>query len=383
MIQQTTVNNGICLMSREPDTVQAVTGALEALGTPRVSEDLGALGQDLEQSVQPAALVDIDPDPTGTLARLEPLITRFADTRFVVLCNDSNRELLLEAMHAGARHLVLKEGLSSELAGVVRKVLGNGHTGSGSIGSVVTVLSAGGGVGATTVAVNLARELHSPGGAASLLIDLDDCYGAAGAYLGLQGSYGIVDALSFEGELDPELIRSTVMRYSDELHALISPVTVSFDQPKPLDLDALGPVLATCRRAYPWVVVDAPRVPLDVGAGLARDSETTLIVCQLTVKDLRVARSMRLGLTRRGVDGDQIIYVVNRYHRRGQNVSLDDAQETLDGGPVHLVRNDYGRVATSHNFGKLLCEDSPRGPARRDLEKLAQELREDNHVTRV
>ena len=65
-------------------------------------------------------------------------------------------------------------------------------------GSAVTILSAGGGCGATTLAVNLAAELGAidPSSDPPLVVDLDYHYGAVSTYLAVQGDYGVLDLLN-------------------------------------------------------------------------------------------------------------------------------------------------------------------------------------------
>lgn len=325
----------------------------------------------LEVAAPDAAIIDIDPDPKQTLADLEPVIAQYARTRFIVTASRSTQELLLTAMQAGARHFVQKDAIARELTEAIRRLARSTATLS-QLGCMLTVLSAAGGCGATTLAVNLADELQLATESPALVIDLDLAYGAVGSYLGLDGDYGVADVLTYRERIDPQLIQSTAMRFSNRLHALLSPATVSFSRPGEVRYDRLADLAMACRQCYQWTVVDAPRISLDVAAELAAMSRLTLIACQLGVKDLRTARAIRQALADRGADLQNVQYAVCRYSRHGRLVNLDEARGVLDGQPICLLSNDFAAAADSINYGRLLSRSAPRSKLRRDIQSLAQ-----------
>src|SRR6266850_5426444 len=143
-------------MTRERDTERAVDLALES--TPQVARqfavcpDLRELALRLENRQAAVALIDLDPQPMATLAGVEPLVRRFPNTRFVVLCRETGGDLLDEAMQVGARRCVTKGSLVADLPSVLRRLVQDVGSTEGEGGSLVTVLSASGGCGCTTVA---------------------------------------------------------------------------------------------------------------------------------------------------------------------------------------------------------------------------------------
>ena len=80
--------HGLLLVTDEPETATVVSAALEQNGgfaTDGVCQNLEQLLTYLEPARPSAVLVDIDPGPGWMLTSLEPIITRFASTRFIVL----------------------------------------------------------------------------------------------------------------------------------------------------------------------------------------------------------------------------------------------------------------------------------------------------------
>jgi pilus assembly protein CpaE len=269
----------VLLVTSDATTSQTAVTALESNGhfvTGNVCRDLPELVAQLEQRPALGVLVDIDPQPAQLLADLDPIITRFSHARFIVLSSDYRQDLVLEAMQIGVRHFLLKQSIEAELAGALDRLIPKPGEDARRASSIVTIFGASGGCGATTLAINLANELHLETAEKVLLIDLDYAYGAIGACLGLKGRYGIADVLADRTRIDAQLISSTAVSYSEGVHALISPVSASGANSAPLSADNLRPALDACWRAYRYVVVDAPRVSADVALQLAIASDLTL-----------------------------------------------------------------------------------------------------------
>lgn len=364
-------------MTNAPDTADAVTatiGSDNQADELHVCPQLDELVVSLERDPASAALIDLDPDPEQLLTQLEPIITRFDQTRFVVISDRVDQDMVFEAMHVGARHCLPKEMIGSELNRVLHRLTSNGSSNGYHRGKLITVLCSSGGCGATTIAVNLANELAIADAKPALLVDLDNHFGSVATYLGVNGEYSLADVLDYSGDIDGQLITSTALAYDDQLQVLINPVTVNPTEPAPLQLDQFDLAIDACRKAYPWTVVDAPRAPIEVNAHLGGASRKVLIVSQLRVKDIRVARSMEWALMDHGVARDRIVHVINRYARRHHTLELDDARRALGDVQIQLIRNDFKSAIESYDFGKPLAQIHGRSVLRKDIQHFAQAL---------
>jgi pilus assembly protein CpaE len=369
----------IWIVSEDPAATASVKSVLEMYGLAELTRDCGGLdtmGVEARGDEGETAIVDIDPAPMQTLQELEQIITRFPNTRFVVMSEQMQSGLVMEAMNIGARHFIAKSMIEQELPRVIKRLRSNTVATDSPDGSVITVLSAGGGCGATTMAVNLAAELPRKEDEAALLIDLDNAYGSIAPYLGLNGSYGLAEVLAYDDEskIDPQLVTTTALKYTSRIHALINPVSVDFSDPAPLRYDRLDPVIQACRQAYPWVVIDAPRVSVALAAKLAHHSRFTLIVGQLSVKDIRASRSIQNALIQHGVTPGSIRHVINRYRSKHSLLSLDEAKRALGECDLQVIKNDFSSATESINMGQPLAQCAPRCGTRRDIQRLADDV---------
>lgn|GEM_PF-4568616 len=153
----------VVLVSDDPATAELVGSALEGralLALVHSCSDLTELAAYLAAEPADAVIIDLGPAPERTLAELDPLTRDFADVCSVVLADSTDNSLVFKAMEAGARYLLPKELISSKLAPVLEKLIPSKVIRPKGEGHIITVLSAGGGCGATTLAVNLADELR-------------------------------------------------------------------------------------------------------------------------------------------------------------------------------------------------------------------------------
>ncbi len=366
----------VMIMTEDRPTVGTVSTALSR--DPRfniggVCASADELLVRLQQESPAVAVVDVDPQPAESLRRIEAAIARFPRTRFVLIGREAPMELVLAAMEAGARHFLTKDRITSSLAEVLQRVAPPANEGARS-GPVVTILSAGGGCGCTLLALNLSHELQELLHQDVVLVDLDLHYRPLALLLGLQVQYGVADLLADSERIDREMVRTAAASYGDRLRVLTSPAGGFPDPNWTWDTGAVYRLLAGCRSAASFVVVDAPRVPMNVAAALAAESAATLVTFRLAVKDVQVARSMIRELQARGIDPQRLRAVVGRYSRRDTMVPVPDAARVLDPFAPILLRDDVRGVHRSMDRGQPLARAAPRGDLRRDILGLARGL---------
>jgi len=371
------VENEILLVTREANTkndVDAVLSAKEHYVLVGVCQNVASLVRRLERTDTPIVLIDIDSQPMQMLEELAPIVNKFVHARFVVISSERGSDLVLKAMQVGVRHIQIKKTIKSELGTVLEGLIKTTQSQAGQHGVAITVLSASGGCGCTTLAVNLANELRLNNSERVLLVDLDYNYGSIATYLDLHGKFGVADVLTHEAGIDTQLINTTVVSFSENLDVLMSPVSANSLGVNPPEPEKLGALLASCKRSYAFTVFDAPRISIDAAATLAGDSGLILIVLQLLVPDVRVTKMLLSALIRSGISEDRIMAIVNRYRKRGNMVDLEGAEKALHGISLFRLSNDYTSVIRALNYGTPLADTAPKSAIRRDLIQLASQL---------
>jgi pilus assembly protein CpaE len=383
MIQESKSN--ILLMTKDRNTVDMLNAVVnknsrEVVTT--VCQEIPEFTNYLRNMPLQVAVVDIDPDPLRILRDLDTITTMYPETHVVVVSSRFDKELVLQAMQSGARDFISKETVSSGLNGVLERlknIVTNGAESRVKSGSIVSVISAGGGCGATTVAINLANELRITSSEAVLMIDLDDYYSTISSYLGISAEYGISDILAYKDPIDENLVKSCAYNYMRDFHVLINHNGSEFPKPEMPRNKNISPVLEACKKAYKYTVIDAPRLNKDAIEDLADISEFAVIVFQLTIKDVKFARTL-IALLQSRIHSEKIILLANRFDKRNSLIRLEDAKRVLGSDRVYRIRSSWHKIANSINCGKLLAEVAPRSKLRRDFQELTSTIIEANCV---
>ena len=366
----------IFLVSKDPKTIDHISGVANN-GSPiaidQILDDPAAVETYLKTSGVTAGIVDIDPDADGILSRLEQLHQAFPQICTVVISEDITQDRILSAMQAGARHFLQKGSIQKELSGVMGRLLKHPCQASRN-GSVLTVFSASGGCGATTVALNLAMEMRTSTEKPVLMIDLDHFYGATSAYLDLKSEYGIEDVLTHDGKIDPNLIRSSSCSYAEGFHVLLGPAGTRNRPKQDVKYENIKQVIDACRQSYGYTINDAPRLDERTVKTLSELSDFTIVVFQLTLKDLKFARSIISTFKQMGLPEDKIIPLANRFQKRGALMNAEDSRKVLGIKSMYHIRSDWRNAVNCLNKGKTLAEVAPRSGMRKDIQKLVSDI---------
>jgi len=367
----------IVLATEQEDFAEKMKGLLSSkrgISLSNTCRSLSDIRVQLEATNAPIAIVDIDTDTHNTLSELDYLVPLYPNTRFAVVSSTSSKELIIEAMQAGARYFMHKKFIEAELDRVLERIIVESGKMISANGQIISVLSAGGGCGATTIALNLANELILKSSQSILVIDLDEAYGAISTYLGIKSSYGIADVLSQKERIDHELIATSATSYIDNFDVLLSPASINKAESINGNSSNLTEALEACKTAYKYTIVDAPRVSAKVLQLLTNVSKVNLVVFQPNVKDVKTAEMLISKLRQYSVPSERIFPLINRYQLRGPVVHISEIKRTLNFEHIYKVRNDFKRVIHGINCGKPLSKSAPRSVARRDMIKIAEEI---------
>ena len=201
---------------------------------------------------------------------------------------------LMEAMKAGARDVIPYDD-SAALTEAVRRahelyVALRGPTGAVQVGKIVTVFSPKGGVGKTTMAVNLALALTDRGARRVCLVDLDLAFGDVAITMQLFPTHSIEQAVGSEEGMDAEMLAGLLTRHHDSLMVLAAPSHP--DVHERITTPLVQAVLRQLRESFDYVVVDtAPAFDEQTLAALDETDECVIIATLdvPTLKNVKVA----------------------------------------------------------------------------------------------
>ena len=371
------------LISRDAALREAIHGvARESLGSLAIVQDVttgfAEFTADQVRAIQATApavvFVDVQDDRETGLALARHLSSLGQPLVVVLLGPLLSAESLLAAMRAGVAEFfpvpVDHKAVLDALPRLREKLPGTAEAAAGA-GRVLAFFSAKGGSGATTVATNLAIEVHKRTGRRTLLVDLDPELGEVSLLLGVQPQFNFVDLVQNFHRMDTGLLSSYIEQHGSGVHLLSAPYHP--DRAAAVSEEQVRQILAYLKTQYDFVFVDAKSFGPATLAAFEQSSDVFLVA---TV-DLPSLRNIQRGLPliRRVMPrgDDQIRLVINRYNPNDE-ISLKDVQKSL-GLPVYAtLANDYEAVIASINSGKPVVTQVGKSPVARDLKALAGRL---------
>jgi pilus assembly protein CpaE len=288
----------------------------------------------------------------GMPAAIATLKRRNPHMGVVIVASKLDPALMLEAMRAGVSEFVTEPVTADDLKAAIDRVAVHALPMAGK-GSVLAFVGAKGGVGTTTIAVNVAAALAADHPGKVLMIDLHvAAHGDAALLLGVEPRFSVVDALDNLHRLDEAFLRTLVVKGKSGPDVLASPERPSL---RPPDAEQIRALIERVGQYYPFVVLDVPRTDLGVIDALEPITMLTLVVNQELPTVRRAAQVAALLRQRYGKD--RVAAVVSRYDSRA-DIGQEDIERVV-GLPVWAVLpSDYRKAIAAANVGRPLVSDN-------------------------
>lgn len=334
------------------------------------------------QTEPDVGVVNLDEDPDKAMALIEELRATAPKCSILVVSSSTDGRLILNAMRAGAKEFVTQPVGVQELVAALERI-GSARFGGGAGRSrscqVIAVAGATGGVGATSVAVNLACTLAAVEEHSVALIDLDLALGDADVFLDTIPDYTLVDVAQNIARLDFTLLKRSLTKHSSGLYLLPRPVQLQ--DTTLVTPDDLTRVFGLLKATFSHLIIDLSKSysPIDMVALEA--SNDILLVTQLDLPCLR--NVVRLLMSFDDVEGikEKVRVLVNRVGLDSGQISLKKAQETIGCEIFWQLPNDYRAMSEARNNGVPLIEQAPRAGITQSFKSLSEELGNEAHGT--
>ena len=327
----------------------------------------------VEQTSPDAALIDIDSDEEKALALLADLKADHPDCGLIVVSSRTDGQLILRAMRAGAAEFLNSPVEIEELVNALDRVTnaGDGNKRSKS-GTIISVAGASGGVGSTSIAVNLASGIARHPDHSVVLVDLDLSLGDADVFLDMIPDYTLLDVAQNISRLDLALLRKSLTKHETGVYLLPRPIQLS--DAESISTEDFKRVLGLLKASFTHLVIDLSKAYSRLDISAIQMSSHIVLLTQLDLPCLR--NVVRLLTSLENYDGvnDKVRIVVNRSGLDKSQISTSNAEETISREIYWRIPNNYGAVADCRNNGIPLIKQSPKAPITQSINDLADKL---------
>jgi pilus assembly protein CpaE len=329
----------------------------------------------VSQSMPDVGMVSLDGEPDKALRLLERMRREAPDCSLLAVSESSDGQLILQSMRAGAREfLTLPLSLEDLMAalGRISEMKFGGDAGGSRSTKVIAVAGACGGVGCTSVAVNLGCILASKPEYTVALVDLDLAIGDADVFLDAIPDYSIIDVTENIARLDFQLLKKSLTKHSSGLYLLPRPVQLQ--DVSLITRESLRRVFGLLKATFSHIVIDVSKGFTEIDQAAFEFANEVLMVVQLDLPCLR--NLVRLQMSFEEIEGlsDKLKIVVNRVGLESGQIKLKKARETIGRDIFAQIPNDYRTMVEVRNNGVPLYEQAPKAPITLAMQELAARL---------
>ncbi len=370
----------------------------ESWGDLSIDDALAFFGQPDAESLEFIA-VAMDEEDEPNLARYAEVIRKAAThgIKAIVIAEEVSPIALHQLLKMGAEEFVpypLPEGALHDAIERLRTPEPEPEparpepraptTGSGENhdGVVLGVHGLAGGVGATTLAVNLAWELANidkDNPPAVCLLDLDLQFGTVSTYLDLPRREAVYELLSDTESADEESFNAAMISFNEKLQVLTAPSDML-----PLDLvsdEDIRRIVAMARAKFDYVVIDMPKTVVLWTETVLQASHVYFAPVELDMRSAQNTLRMIRALKSEELPVDRLRYILNRAPKftdlNGKG-RVKRMAESLDISIDVLLPDGGKQVIQAGDHGLPLAESAPKAPLRKEIAKLAKSVHDVN-----
>ena len=300
------------------------------------------------------ACIEFGFDAHPGLTLLKNVVERMPRLTTVVASNDTSVSMIRTVLEAGAADFLSlplnPQELNKALIKLSQTALKGPSARGQAAGTIITVCGARGGLGATTLAVNLAFSLTTLTRADVALVDLDLQRGDVAAFLNLTPLNSIATIAEAKGPVDDIFLAGTLTRHPRGVFVLPAPTQV--EEADAVGHDHVELTLQLLRAQFSHTVVDTARTVNGPMLAAFEQSDHILILTDLSVPGVRAARRMIELLLRLNVSA-QLIQPVFSHVIPGP-VSPQDAVRAIGKEPLLVIPRDDAAASGAMNDGTPL-----------------------------
>ena len=325
-------------------------------------------------------IMDISQNTKETLDSISKIHSVLKNSKIIVLSRDMHPELVVKSLRAGAVDFVIKSPLNiSELVDIIQKAKKglNLNVDYTTKCKVISVFSNKGGIGKTSIAVNLAYELANLTKESVALIDLNMQMGDVTTFLDLNPAFNTSYIIKNLEKIDEKSILSSLEKYkSTSLYVLADPPNL--EQAENIKAKDITKLINILKNVFSYIVIDTTSSFDEKTVMSLENSDLVLLPVILNIPSLRNCQRCFDLFKKSEYHEDKIKVIINRFMKNDE-LKIEDAQRLLNRNIYYTIPNDYGTIISAINQGLPLSEVNFNSDITKSFKDLAN-LLADNFV---
>ena len=322
---------------------------------------------------QGIVFADISDFPEKSLNLITEIKEKRKDIVVVALSNRASTDIIIKAMRAGAKEFVTKPVIKTEFFEVVNSLKEDlQNTDTKESCRIISTFSNKGGIGKTSIAVNLAVELAQLTKDKVALIDLNLQLGDVATFLDMTPPFAMDYIANNIQNLGEEELLKTMSRYKNtSLYVIADPLNI--DKSQDITAEQIKNILTTLKKTFSYIVID-------IGTNIDSKTITALdmsdLILLIAIVNLPAIRSMQRCMElfeKLGYSKEKIKLVLNRYIEN-EDIKATDIEEVVKQKVYWKIPNNYLTMMSAINKGVPVNEINPESNIAQNYMEFASKL---------
>lgn len=324
------------------------------------------------------SIIEIGDDPESQFQHVKTLQTSGIVAEVFFTSSNTNSDILMEALRMGIRGFfpqpINKEDVRNAFLRI-KEQKGDNKENRELIkkGKIINVFGSKGGVGTTTIAVNLAVSLTKlPDNPKVVLIDMNVPLGEIGLHLDMKPGFDWAEAVNNFSRLDSTYLMSALSKHSSGLYVLFSSPKISDNHT--VNFESLETLFRVMQTMFDFIVIDGGQSVSDISQLVMKIADKVIIACILNLPCIINLKKLNYLFQELGYPAKENTEIVVNRFLRSSEISAKDIEKNIDKKTLCCIPNAYNIIMNTINRGEPICNQSQNKRKGADISKIFESL---------
>lgn len=348
-------NSTVFVLDKNENSREIIKSFIENLdfvNEVKLYDDFTRGYEDIKLAENPVVILDISEDFAGLdeIAGKLKLVT----SKIIITSINYSTNTIIKALRLGAKEFLPKPVLREDLVRVLSMLASISPENEVSQSKIITVYSNKGGIGKTTIAVNLAAELAKVTKDKVALVDLNLQLGDISTFLNLNPPFDVNYVIRRLIDKEENILIKGFEKYKDlSLYVLSDPSYI--EQSESITTQQITTLFSALKKVFPYIVVDMSSNIDSISLKILDSSDWIMFTTIVNIPAIRNAQRCLNLFRSRKYPSNKVKIVINRYMENDE-IKIEDIENTLGESVYWKIPNNYFTIMEAINKGVSISE---------------------------
>lgn len=334
------------------EIIKSFVDGLDFVNEVKLYSDYNQGYEEIKQASNPVVIMDISEEPSELREIADKI--KLVTSKIIITSINYSTNTIIKALRLGAKEFLPKPVLKEDLIRVLTMLASISPEDEGTPSKIITVYSNKGGIGKTTIAINLAAELAKVTKDKVALVDLNLQLGDISTFLNLNPPFDVNYVIQRLIDKEDSIFIKGFEKYKDtSLYILSDPSYI--EQSGSITTQQISALFKKLKKVFPYIVVDMSSSIDPLSLKILDESDWILFSTIVNIPAIRNAQRCLNLFRSRNYPAKKVKIVVNRYMENDE-IKIEDIENTLGESVYWKIPNNYFTIMEAINKGVSISE---------------------------